>query len=102
MPSVNKTSLRAEFDGLKGQFERLRADGQMTPESQTLVQALLMLFEVLMAVFLEKHTPKHSRNSSLPSSQTTKDESSASLPAPSPKVGTAPTGAPATPARSRP
>ena len=85
MPSVNKTSLRAEFDGLKGQFERLCADGKMTPESQTLFQALLMLFEVLMAVFMEKHTPKHHHNSSLPSSQTTKDDQSASHPGTKPK-----------------
>lgn len=80
MASVNKTSLRAEFDGLKGQFEQLCAAGRMTPESRILFQALLTLFEVLMAVFMEKHTPKHSRNSSLPSSQTTKDDQSASHP----------------------
>jgi transposase len=90
--SVNKTSLRAEFDGLKGQFERLRADGRMTPESQTLFQALLMLFEVLMAVFMEKHTPKHPHNSSLPSSQTTKDDQSASQPGSKPKAQDGATG----------
>ena len=46
----------------------------MTPESQTLCQALLLLFEVLMAVFMEKHTPNHHHNASLPSSQTPKDD----------------------------
>ena len=32
-----------------------------------------MLFEVLMAVFMEKHTPKSSANSSLPASQSPND-----------------------------
>ena len=75
MASVNKASLREEFDTLKGRFERLCAEGKMAEESRTLFQAMLMLFEVLMAVFMEKHTTKNSRNSSLPSSQTNKDES---------------------------
>jgi transposase len=75
MASVNKASLREEFDTLKGRFERLCAEGKMAEESRALFQAMLMLFEVLMAVFMEKHTTKNSRNSSLPSSQTNKDES---------------------------
>jgi hypothetical protein len=39
-----------------------------------------MLFEVLMAVFMEKRTRKDSRNSSLPSSQTAKDDNTAIQP----------------------
>ena len=74
MASVNKASLREEFDTLKAAFERLCAEGKLAAESRALFQALLMLFEVLMAVFMEKHTRKDSRNSSLPSSQTTKDD----------------------------
>ena len=77
MARVNKTSLREEFEALKGQFERLCAEGKMAEESRTLFQALLMLFEVLMAVFMEKRTPKNSRNSSLPPSQTQKDDETA-------------------------
>jgi hypothetical protein len=68
MASVNKASLREELATLKGQFERLCAEGKVTGETHALVQALLMLFELLMAVFMEKHTPKSSRNSSLPPS----------------------------------
>jgi transposase len=78
MPRLEKASLREEFDALKGQFERLCADGKLGAEGRALVQALLMLFELLMAVFMEKRTAKNSRNSSLPSSQTGKDEDSAS------------------------
>jgi len=72
--SVNKQSLREEFDTLKVRFEQLSADGKMTEDSRTLFQALLMLFELLMAVFMEKRTTKNNSNSSLPSSQTEKDD----------------------------
>ncbi|MGA7979184.1 MAG: transposase, partial [Chromatiaceae bacterium] len=74
MASLNTTSLREELDTLKGQFERLCADGKMGQEGRALFQALLMLFELLMAVFMERRTPKNSRNCGLPSSQTDKDD----------------------------
>ena len=74
MASVNKASLREEFAILKGQFERLCAEGKVSEELRVLVQALLMLFALLMAVFMEKHTPKRSHNSGLPPSQTGKQE----------------------------
>ena len=45
-----------------------------------LFDALLMLFEVLMAVFMEKHTPKSSANSSLPASQSPNDETARTRP----------------------
>jgi len=41
---------------------------------------VLMLFELLMAVFMEKRTTKDSKNSSKPSSQTDKDNTAASQP----------------------
>jgi len=80
MPSVNKQSLREEFDALKTQFERLSATGKITTESRALFQAMLMLFELLMAVFMEKRTAKDNSNSSLPSSQTLKEDNTASHP----------------------
>jgi transposase len=80
MASVNQASLREEFTTLKGQFERLCAAGKVSEELRALVQALLMLLELLMAVFMEKHTPKSSRNSGLPPSQTAKDEETTSQP----------------------
>ena len=74
MATVNKASPRSEFDALKGRFEDLCAQGKMSAESRALFDALLMLFQLLMAVFMEKNTPKGSRNSGLPSSQTEPDE----------------------------
>jgi transposase len=80
MSSVNKESLREEFATLKAQFTRLCADGKMGPESRALFQAMLMLFDLLMAVFMERHTTKDSKNSSKPSSQTAKDDTAVSQP----------------------
>jgi hypothetical protein len=77
MASVNKASLREEFDALKDEFERLCTAGKMAEESRALFQAMLMLFELLMAVFMEKRTTKNSRNSGLPPAQTAKDDESA-------------------------
>jgi len=76
MPSVNKKSLREEFDQLKVKFENLSNEGKVTPETTALFQAMIMLFEVLIAVFMEKETRKNNRNSSIPSSQTGKDSTS--------------------------
>lgn len=78
MASVNKQSLREEFETLKDRFAQLCSDGKITAESRALFEALLMLLKVLMAVFMEKHTPKNSTNSSKPSSQTPKDETALS------------------------
>ena len=71
---MNKSSLRAEFDALKARFESLCVEGKMSADSRALFDALLMLFELLMAVFMEKHTPKGSANSSLPASQSPNDD----------------------------
>ena len=80
MATVNKASLRTEFDALKARFESLCAAGKMSAESRALFDALLMLFELLMAVFMEKHTPKSSANSSLPASQSPNDATARTRP----------------------
>ena len=80
MATVNKASLRTEFDALKARFESLCAAGKMPPENRALVDALLMLFELLMAVFMEKHTPKSPANSGLPPSQSPNDATARTRP----------------------
>ena len=77
MAYINKTSLRDEFTHLKAEFERLSVAGKVTPEIWILVNALLMLFEMMMAIFLEKMTPKTGKNSSKPSSQMDKPDTGA-------------------------
>ena len=74
MATVNRHSLIQEFDTLKARFEALCAEGTMSPQTRALFEALLALFAVLMAVLMEKTTPKGSANSSLPSSRTGDDE----------------------------
>ena len=77
MATVNRQSLREEFERLKTEFKQLSAKGGMSAEIHALIKALLMLFEVLIAIFMEKATVKGNRNSSLPPSQTSKDETTA-------------------------
>ena len=78
MASVNRQSLRDEFTALKERFGQLSSDGKVGAESRALIEALLMLMQVLIAVFMERNTPKSSANSSKPSSRTEKDESALS------------------------
>jgi hypothetical protein len=76
MANINKMSVRGELDRLRSQFERLSLENALTGESKLLMQSMLTLLELICAIFLEKNTPKTSKNSSKPSSQTDKDESS--------------------------
>ena len=78
--SVNKQALRDEFDTLKAEFERLTANCKMAAESRALLHSMLMLYEVLMAVFMEKRTAKDNINSSMPSSQTAKQDKTSTQP----------------------
>jgi len=63
MPSVNRKSLREEFDQLKEKFKDLSDEDKVTPEVDALLHAMIILFELLITVFMEKKTKKNSRNS---------------------------------------
>jgi len=76
MATINKQSLRDNFDQLKSDFEKLSSNNKINKESRILFKALFMLLEVMLAVFMEKATKKDNKNSSIPSSQTEKDETS--------------------------
>ena len=80
MATLDRASPRGEFERPKAEFERLSAAGKMPAETRALFNALLMLFEVPMAIFMEKTTSKGGRNSSIPPSQTDKDDSAATRP----------------------
>jgi len=82
---MNKESLRTQFAGIKDDATRLKAEGKLSPEALTLMCSLIALFEIMVSVFLEKTTRKNSTNSSIPPSQTEKDNSSV-------KSGSNPTG----------
>ena len=80
MATVSRHSLTEELDTLKARFEALCAEGTMSPQTRALFEALLALFAVWMAVFMEKTTPKGSADSSLPSSRTGDDATALARP----------------------
>lgn len=75
MPRVNKQSLRAQFDQIKDNVQRLNDEGKLSSEVLTLVQSMILLFDIMVTAFLEKSVKKNSKNSSLSSSQVEKDNS---------------------------
>ena len=75
MGSFNKESVREEAARIKSEFNRISSSKKMDSETKILFQSMLMLVNLLIAIFLEKTTKKTSKNSSKPSSQTEKDES---------------------------
>ena len=75
MATVEKQSLRNEVGRLEAEFNQLVEQGKISPEARALFQGLMTLFELIMAIFLEKNTKKTKKNSGKPSSQTDKDDS---------------------------
>lgn len=76
MATINRQSLREEAERITTEFNRLATTKKISSESKMLFQSMLMLINLLIAIFLEKTTKKNNKNSSKPSSQTEKDESS--------------------------
>ena len=74
MATLNKTSVREEVDRLKQEFDKLCSDSKVSPEIRAVMSSLLVVVDLILAIFLEKTTRKNNKNSSLPSSQTDKDE----------------------------
>ena len=75
MAQVDKMSVRNEVSRIKADFEQLRASGKISPEIKFLMNSMFMMMELMLSIFLEKQTKKDNKNSSIPSSQTDKDES---------------------------
>ena len=62
MGTVNRVALREEFDAHRESFRRLCREGKVGGETEVLFNALLMLMELMMAVFMEKTTRKTAVN----------------------------------------
>ncbi len=75
MAQVDKTTVRNEVSRIKADFEQLCANGKITAEIKFLMNSMFMIMELMLSIFLEKKTKKDNKNSSIPSSQTDKDES---------------------------
>jgi len=76
MASVDKTSVRNEVSRLKADFEKLCTEDKVTSEINVLMSSMFLIIELILSIFLEKQTKKDNSNSSKPSSQTEKDETS--------------------------
>lgn len=76
LSSVNRQSVRQEAERIQAECDRLFSDKKISDEVRFLIKSMLMLINLLVAIFLEKTITKNSKNSSKPSSQTEKDESS--------------------------
>jgi len=74
--SLDKTSVRAEVSRVKADFDKLCAEGKVPAELKGVMSSLFMIVELLLSIFLERQTRKDNKNSSTPSSQTDKDDSS--------------------------
>lgn len=75
MAQIDKTTVRNEVSRIKADFEKLCSDGKITTEIKFLMNSMFMIMELMLSIFLEKATKKDNKNSSIPSSQTDKDES---------------------------
>ena len=78
MPTLDKSSLREDFAAYKADYENLCRQGKVSPECKAIFDGLLLLMQLLIAVFLERTTPKESGNSGIPSSQTSGEDETAS------------------------
>ncbi|MBX9587625.1 MAG: IS66 family transposase [Gammaproteobacteria bacterium] len=76
MATLDKQSVRAEFDKIKASFQEQVAAGKVSTEVATLVNTLMMLFNIILSIFMEKSTKKTSANSGIPPSQTSPDDTS--------------------------
>ena len=76
MATIDKQSVRAEFDKIKVGFDEQVKAGKVSTEVAMLVNTLMLLFNLVLSIFMEKSTKKTSANSSIPPSQTTPDDTS--------------------------
>lgn len=62
MASLNKTTVRTEVDKLKADFQKLSSDGKLSAEVLVLINSLMLILDLILAIFLEKTTVKTSKN----------------------------------------
>jgi len=80
MSTLDKNPVRGQVEKVKNDFEQLRRAGKVTAGVQAVMSNMLMLVELILAIFMERTTKKNSGNSSIPPSQIEKDNSSLSDP----------------------
>lgn len=78
MAFIDQESVRQQIDSLQKEFQSLCDAGKVAQETKTIIKSLLVIVQLFMAIFMEKNTKKTNNNSSIPSSQTVKDETATS------------------------
>ena len=74
--SIDKASVREQFNEIKDSFDKRSKAGEVPDDLALLFKSLFTLIEIVLAVFMEKNTKKNSKNSSIPPSQTSTDNTS--------------------------
>ena len=62
MATVNRESVREEAERIKSEFARISKSKKIDSEYQLLFHSMLMLINLLIAIFLEKTTTKNTKN----------------------------------------
>jgi len=52
-PSLDKQSVRAEFDKIKISFDEQIKAGKVSADAATLINTLFVLFNIVLSIFLE-------------------------------------------------
>ena len=77
MATVNTASVLEEIARVEQEITRLSESGKVSDDSRMLFNTLLMIVNMLVAIFfMERSTKKTSKNSSILPSQTTEDQNS--------------------------
>ena len=71
---LDKNSVREQLGEIKESVNKLSQSGKLSDETSLLFKSLFALFEIVLAIFMEKKTKKNSNNSGIPSSQSDPDE----------------------------
>ena len=58
MASLNKQSVRKEFEKIKSSFDEQVKGGKVPDDMAVIVNALIMLVNIILSVFMEKLTKK--------------------------------------------
>ena len=54
MASIDKQSIRVEFDKIKANFDEQVKSGKVSSEVASLISSLMMLFNIILSIFMEK------------------------------------------------
>lgn len=72
--------IRKQVESIKADFEKLRLEGKLSADVLALMNSMLLIVDLILSIFLERVTKKGNNNSSLPASQTPKEDDTSTKP----------------------